>query len=110
MSKYAAVIVTYFPDANAIETLEKVSGLCETVIVIDNTPEKTMRRFPDLNNLTVWKSAENVGLAAALNLGMKLATKQGVENVFLLDQDSRPSHRYFQDMLNFKSRMNSNPH
>ncbi|MBU0661741.1 glycosyltransferase family 2 protein [Patescibacteria group bacterium] len=110
MSKYAAVIVTYFPDADAIENLKQVSGLCDTVVVIDNTPEKMMRRFPDLKNITVWKSAENVGLASALNIGMKLATKQGVENVFLFDQDSRPPHHYFQDMLNFKSRMNSNPH
>jgi len=103
MSKSAAVIVTYCPDANAIENLEKVSGSCDAVVVIDNTPERMRVRFPNPKNITVWKPAENVGLASALNIGMKLAAKQGVENVFLLDQDSRPPHRYFQDMLNFKS-------
>jgi rhamnosyltransferase len=103
MSKFAAVIVTYFPDANAIENLGKVSGLCDAVVVIDNTPERMRVSFPDLNNITVWKPAENVGLASALNIGMRLAAKQGVENVFLLDQDSRPPHRYFQDMLDFKA-------
>lgn len=107
MSKSAAVIVTYFPDANAIENLEKVSGSCDAVVVIDNTPERIRVRFPNLKNITVWKPAENVGLASALNIGMKLAAKQGSENVFLLDQDSRPPHRYFQNMLNFKSRIAS---
>jgi len=110
MSKSAAVIVTYFPDANAIENLEKVSGLCNVVVVIDNTPERMRVRFPNIKNITVWTPAENVGLASALNIGMKLAAKQGVENVFLLDQDSRPPYRYFQDMLNFKSKLSNTVH
>lgn len=110
MSEHAAIIVTYYPDEDAIENLERLSGLCDTLLVIDNTPEQITKRFPNKSNITVWNSAENIGLASALNIGMKLAAKQDVENVFLLDQDSRPSDHYFQQMLNFKSRLSSTAH
>jgi rhamnosyltransferase len=104
MPKHAAIIVTYFPDEDAIRNLERLSDLCDTVIVIDNTPEPKMESFPSLPNLTVWNCAENMGLASALNTGVRLAAKQGIENIFLFDQDSRPASQYFQTMLRFKSK------
>ena len=107
MSKCAAVIVTYFPDADSIENLERVSSLCDKVIVVDNTPTDIMTPIPQLPNITIRKSPENVGLAAALNQGIKLAGQQGYENIFLFDQDSRPPDDFFRNMLTFKSRTDS---
>lgn len=104
MPTHAAIIVTYFPDQDALGNLERLCDLCDTVIVIDNTPRPEMERFPPRSNLTVWNCAANMGLAAGLNTGMGLAAKQGIENIFLFDQDSRPSGQYFETMMRFKSK------
>jgi len=42
-------------------------------------------------------------LASALNQGMASAKKEGWEDVFLFDQDSRPTDHFFSQMLAFKS-------
>lgn len=110
MSKCAAVIVTYFPDTGALKNLGEVSGLCDIVFVVDNTPGDMTTSFPKLQNLTVWKSPGNMGLASALNVGVRLAAKHRVENIFLFDQDSRPSRDYFESMLNFKSEIDRATH
>jgi rhamnosyltransferase len=104
MSRHAAIVVTYFPDEDAFGNLERLSNLCDRVIVIDNTPRPEMERFPSRSNLTVWHCAANMGLASGLNTGMGLAAKQGIENIFLFDQDSRPSSQYFETMMKFKSK------
>jgi len=103
----AAVVVTYFPDKDAVRNLKRLSELCEALIIIDNTPGKERKPFPQSSNAVLWKPEENIGLAAALNRGMQLAAGRGMENVFLFDQDSRPSDGYFQQMLEFKSRLTS---
>jgi len=110
MPKHAAIIVTYFPDKNALENLERLPYLCDTVIVFDNTPVPKMEGFPSRPNLTVWNCAENLGLASALNMGMRLVAKQGIENIFLFDQDSIPCRQYFQTMLRFKSKADNTTH
>lgn len=103
MSKHAAIIVTYFPDEEALGNLERLCDLCDTVIVIDNTPKPKMESFPCRSNLRILNCPENMGLAAALNTGMRLAGEEEIEDLFLFDQDSRPSDRYFQEMLDFRS-------
>jgi rhamnosyltransferase len=107
MSDSAAVIVTYFPGKDSIENLKKVSRLCDKIIVIDNTPERWTTELPGLQNMTLLKCPENVGLASGLNQGIRLACRQGLENVFLFDQDSRPSNDFFENMLTFKWRIDN---
>jgi rhamnosyltransferase len=107
MGKFAAVVVTYFPDTASIESLRKISNLCDKLIVIDNTPIDTPSDFPRFKNVTIRKFPENVGLAAALNRGIRLAGQEDYENIFLLDQDSRPPIDFFKEMLIFKSKIDS---
>ena len=45
---------------------------------------------------------DNYGLSTALNIGLQLAGKEKYENIFLLDQDSRPFENFFKEMLKFK--------
>lgn len=105
MSESAAVIVTYFPDTDSIENLKRVASLCDKVIVVDNTPESTLVSFPKLHNISVFRFQDNVGLAGALNKGILIAEKEGFENTFLFDQDSRPPDHFFTNMLSFKSKI-----
>jgi len=105
MPKFAVIVVTYFPDAEIIHNLIQISDKCKNVIVIDNTPGSAGIEIPNIKNIKVLKNKKNMGLAFALNMGMNSAGKEGVENIFLLDQDSRPSDHYFNEMLAFKSQM-----
>ena len=107
MPEFAVIVVTYLPDAETIHNLAQLSDKCKNVIVIDNTPSSAGIEIPNNKNTKVLKNNKNMGLAFALNMGINLAGKEGVEDIFLLDQDSRPSNHYFNEMLAFKSQMAS---
>ena len=107
MSKFATVVVTYFPSDDCIEELKKVSSYSDILIVIDNTPVETSVNLPKLENITLHKLNENYGLATALNIGVQLAGKTHCEKIFLLDQDSRPSKNFFIEMLKFKAEIDA---
>ena len=105
MPKYAAIIVTYYPDTSTSAQVKKLTELCNKVIVVDNTPGDTIINFPVIQNLMVYKFWKNTGLAKALNKGIELAGKQGFQNIFLFDQDSRVPSHFFHSMLRFKSKV-----
>jgi len=107
MCKFAAVVVTHFPDAACIESLKRISTQCDRLLVIDNTPDDTIADFPQFENVTICKLRHNVGLARALNQGIQSAGQEGYENIFLLDQDSHPPDNFFKKMLVFKSEIDS---
>jgi len=102
MSKFATVVVTYFPSDACITHIEKMSSYSGRLIVIDNTPIETSVNLPKSENITLCKLKDNYGLARGLNIGLQLAGKENYENIFLLDQDSRPSENFFKEMLKFK--------
>jgi rhamnosyltransferase len=100
---FATVVVTYQPDTEAITNLQLIAESCPKLFVIDNTPRRDTTSFPTLEGATVVKLGENIGLAAALNRGIRLAGLEGYEDIFLLDQDSRLPESFFMKMLCFKS-------
>ena len=107
MSNFAVVAVTYFPNQSTIENLYRISHRCDRLVLVDNTPGRAELTFPRLENLTVHRYKENVGLAKALNKGINLAGQLGYDNIFVLDQDSRPRDDFFEQMLMFKSQVSS---
>ena len=89
MTKTAAVVVLYYPDAHIAQNL--INQLLEQVnciIVLDNsdTPSKL-----DLNDSSIQYHhlSDNVGIAAAQNIGLKSAIERGCEHAVLFDQDSQ---------------------
>jgi rhamnosyltransferase len=105
MEKCACVIVTYLPNKSVLQHIERVLELCGEVIVVDNTPKREKMPLPPAPHLTVCSFGENRGLAEALNKGIETAGEKGFENIFLLDQDSYVPEHFFEDMITFKSRM-----
>ena len=103
VEKCACVVVTYFPDSSCLEHLNYLTKLCQRVVVVDNTPGEKQVSFPATRNLTVLRLGENRGLAFALNKGIRTAGAYGLENLFLLDQDSVVPEDYFSNMLRFKA-------
>ena len=98
----AAIVVTFYPDRDVLKNIESLCELCRSVILLDNTPDNIDISFPSNPNLLIERFGTNMGLAYALNYGMRLAHKQQIENIFLLDQDSRLPIDYFKQMLAFK--------
>lgn len=94
-----AVVVAFFPDARKFVAL--VESLCrqaQGVAVIDNTPGESAagvaamlqplrERFPELQLVAL---GENRGIAAAQNIGIRLAIERGDTYILLSDQDSSP--------------------
>jgi rhamnosyltransferase len=88
--RVAAIIVAYKPSADFASRALAVSSQVDRVWVIDNAD---LRSYPgyamlDGTNITHVRSGENIGLAAAQNVGVDLADGEGFQWILLLDQDT----------------------
>lgn len=87
--RIAAVATAYHPDERLAAVVESALETCAAVVVVDNTPgdEPTVTGKLSDPRVTVLRSGANLGLAAALNAGIR-ELPQDVDAVLLLDQDS----------------------
>jgi len=91
--KLSAIIVTYFPD---LDELEKNINSCikdvEKIIIWENTPDSSLktneRFFKYTNKLIFLGLCENVGIATALNHGVKWSIDNDYTHILTMDQDS----------------------
>ncbi len=96
-----AVCVTYQPDRTQLQkALETVMAQVDRLIVVDNSDHEDQRaavaELASRVGASHLKLANNPGLAAGLNAGIRLALEDaGCAQVLLLDQDSLPA----QDMV-----------
>lgn len=92
-----AVIVTYRPDTHALAALiERVRPQVAHLVIVDNASrdpafDALLARHAGDAGVEVLHQAQNVGLAAALNLGIGRLRGAGCGAVLLLDQDSLPA-------------------
>lgn len=101
-NKYAAVVVTFYPDKQCFRNIRSIARSAHLLIVIDNTPEPINFFEVEAPNIQIFQKKRNIGLAKALNEGVGIAGDLGFENIFLLDQDSHPVDHFFTSMLTFK--------
>ena len=98
-----AVIVTYNPRAMFIDNIVAVAAQAGHVVVVDNgSSGETEQHLLELATrpcCKVIRNHENLGIAAALNLGAKYAMEAGFEWVCTFDQDSRICDRFISKML-----------
>jgi rhamnosyltransferase len=92
--RIAAVATAFHPDDRLTAVVESALETCTTVVVVDNTPgteptvaDKLADAASASGRVKVLRSGENVGLAAALNRGIRELPGE-TEAVLLLDQDS----------------------
>ena len=95
------IIVTYLPDCELLNRLvESVRNQVQTVYIIDNSP--TVVRFSDIENMEnieVTYLTQNIGIAAAQNIGIRKALADKADFVLLSDQDTIFPPSYVEDML-----------
>lgn len=104
MKDVCAIIVTYHPDFDLLQTLlQSVSAQCGEVILVDNTPKSMLDGwvadlFPE-EKIGVIAFHENRGIAAAHNAGINYARSNGYLDVLILDDDSVPDVDMVEQLL-----------
>jgi rhamnosyltransferase len=93
-----AIIVTYNIGRNIIANIEVLINQLHRVYIVDNhSGDDTIEALSILkysyNNISITFNKDNQGLAAAQNIGVRLAMKDAYEWILFLDHDSRP-HKY----------------
>lgn len=88
-----AVVVTYNPAPAFTDNIVAVAAQVDQVVVVDNgSSAETASRFCNLELLPrckVIRNRQNLGIAAALNAGVRYALEAGFAWICTLDQDSR---------------------
>ena len=105
MCKVAAIIISYNPDNNLLDSINLLINQVEKIIIVDNGSEsqkkKNINLIKDIDNkkIEVIFNEENLGIATALNIGVKEALKQGYNWILTMDQDSKVSSNMIEKMF-----------
>jgi len=88
-----AVIVTYHPSAKMLEHMSNVLAQVQGLVVVDNGSNieelDPLRAASQTLGFHLIENGENLGIAEALNQGVRWAKSKGYPWVILFDQDSR---------------------
>lgn len=105
MCKVAAIIISYNPDNNLLDSINLLINQVEKIIIVDNGSEsqkkKNINLIKDIDNkkIEVIFNEENLGIATALNIGVKEALNQGYNWILTMDQDSKASSNMIEKMF-----------
>jgi rhamnosyltransferase len=97
-----AIVVTYHPDSSFAERFERLVGQVGAMLIVDNNSDTSvvsmLRETASRLNMALILNSENVGLAAALNMGVAHAIAKGYRWVLLFDQDTVPGGKVFEGL------------
>lgn len=105
MCKVVAIIISYNPDNNLLDSVNLLENQVEKIIIVDNGSKKEkvkeINLIRDINKekIEVIFNEENLGIATALNMGVKSALKQGYKWILTMDQDSKVSKNMVEKMF-----------
>lgn len=91
MNKIAGITVIYNPDNQVIRNINSYVHCLGILYVVDNSENINRNIVSQINKIEgtryIWMK-KNCGIAAALNIGISLAIKEGYEWLLTMDQDS----------------------
>jgi rhamnosyltransferase len=96
-----AVIVSYNSSGDILQNIRILCGQVDAVIAIDNgSSDERLSVLRDIKDpkFELIENGGNLGLAAALNLGIRSARARGFQWVALFDQDSTVDTDYFRSV------------
>ena len=109
--RVVAIVVTYNPEINVlVRLLNTIEGQVDSVVVVDNSPGKEMRRLLEYRRKSgefLITSDSNIGVAAAHNVGIEWARRNGKTHVVLFDQDSIPGRDMISHLLFAMRKLNA---
>jgi rhamnosyltransferase len=89
-----AIVVTYYPGSGFAERFERLAGQVDAVLIVDNnsSPEAVsmLREAAARLEMHLIRNSDNLGVAAALNVGVAYAIANGYQWALLFDQDTAP--------------------
>jgi rhamnosyltransferase len=98
-----AVIVTFYPAAEIIENVAVLLDQVDEVVIVDNgsgeEAKRQLERLAGSPRVSVIYNRENLGIAAALNIGVRHAKAAGHQWVATFDQDSKVTPGMIRVML-----------
>jgi rhamnosyltransferase len=98
-----AVIVTYHPPAEILENIAALRSQVESIVVVDNgsgdADLDSLRGARSKYDFELIENGRNLGIASALNLGVRKIGSNGGSWVVLFDQDSRIEPGFIDAML-----------
>ncbi len=113
-----AIVVTFLPNAAfLLPLLSRLSDQCTEVLVVDNTPSECDDMFQliqegtDINKFPrIVRLGKNIGIAAALNVGLEVALAENFDYALLSDQDSLPDANMVSGLLRAGQELNAQGH
>lgn len=88
-----AIIVTFHPNAGITENIAALRGQVDEIIIVDNgsgyDSKELLGQLARQPDVSIIYNQENLGIAAALNTGVKLAKAAGHDWIATFDQDSK---------------------
>ena len=101
INNFCSIIVTYQSKINEFFIiLERHKKNFHQVIIVNNSPEIDLSQFQS-KQITIINNPGNIGLAAALNIGVLESKRLGFNMVALFDQDTKLPANYTKDMLQY---------
>lgn len=98
-----AVVISYHPSVEFIENIRALETQVNEIIIVDNCSSPSGRAIIEESAtgdyVTVIYNSANLGIAAALNAGIRFAKEQGYEWIGTFDQDSRITPGFMKKML-----------
>lgn len=97
-----AIIVSYNCDEKIILGIDSIKNQANHVLIVDNGSNGQsleILKKAISNNVEIIYNSENMGIAYALNQGVKYAKKNDFEWIVTLDQDSIATEKMIKDML-----------
>ncbi len=99
-----AIIVTYNPGKEVVFNVKELYRQIKTIVIVDNgsisISKKYIEQIGDLYKCKIIYNGENLGIATALNIGVKYAIKNGYKWVATFDQDSTVTQNMIKVMEN----------
>jgi len=92
-SDICAIVVTYFPKASCADNLVALAPEVGRILIVDNGSGAAafapVQAAAERLGATIMRLGRNLGIAAALNVGLKFAREQGLQWIATFDQDSQ---------------------
>ena len=99
----AAVVVTYQPEAVVLENVKRIAAQVPEVIIVDNGSRGDTANWVEaaaqVPGVRLIRNRENLGIATALNIGIRQALQSGWQWVATFDQDTAVPEHYFEHLL-----------
>jgi rhamnosyltransferase len=100
----AALIITYNPDGKFIDCVNSISSQVSAITIIDNGSSANSKLLLGMaekinNNVNIIFNSNNIGLASALNQGIRILTDLNYNWAVTLDQDSTPTPNMVMELL-----------